>query len=104
MKRILIIGLFFAILFVENSHAQYANTKIKDKNQAYTDSLKQVKYDNVFPIWGQKAYEKGFDIFQFYHEPHFFFLIMTVLIIHHYYMNIWNSARHYSFLKRNILS
>jgi len=62
MKRILIIGLFFAILFVENSHAQYANTKIKDKNQAYTDSLKQVKYDNVFPIWGQKAYEKGFDI------------------------------------------
>ena len=62
MKRILIIGLFFAIVFVENSHAQYANTKIKDKNQAYTDSLKQVKYDNVFPIWGQKAYEKGFDI------------------------------------------
>jgi opacity protein-like surface antigen len=62
MKRIFIIGLFFAIVFVENSHAQYANTKIKDKNQAYTDSLKQVKYDNVFPIWGQKAYEKGFDI------------------------------------------
>ena len=28
----------------------------------YTDSLKQVKYDNVFPIWGQKAYNQGFDI------------------------------------------
>ena len=62
MKRIFIIGLLFALLFVENSYAQYANTKIMDKNQAYTDSLKQVKYDNIFPIWGQKAYEKGFDI------------------------------------------
>jgi opacity protein-like surface antigen len=62
MKRISIICLFLAVFFVNNSYAQYANTKIKDKNQAYTDSLKQVKYDNIFPIWGQKAYEKGFDI------------------------------------------
>ena len=62
MKRFTIICLLFTLLFVEFSHAQFANTKIKDKNQAYTDSLKQVKYDNVFPIWGQKAYEKGFDI------------------------------------------
>lgn len=62
MKRIVIIGFLFAIIFVEYTHAQYANTKIMDKNQAYTDSLKQVKYDNIFPIWGQKAYEKGFDI------------------------------------------
>jgi len=62
MKRIYIISLLFTILFVEHSYAQYANTKIKDKHQAYTDSLKQVKYDNIFPIWGQKAYEKGFDI------------------------------------------
>jgi hypothetical protein len=43
-------------------NAQYATTKIKTKHEAYTDSLKQVKYDNIFPIWGQKAYEKGFDI------------------------------------------
>lgn len=62
MKRFTILYLLFALLFIEFSHAQYANTKIKDKNQAYTDSLKQVKYDNIFPIWGQKAYEKGFDI------------------------------------------
>lgn len=62
MKRISIICLFLALLFAENSYAQYANTKIKDKHQAYTDSLKQIKYDNVFPIWGQKAYTKGFDI------------------------------------------
>ena len=62
MKNISIISLFFAILFSAPSYAQYATTKIKDKHQAYTDSLKQVKYDNVFPIWGQKAYQKGFDI------------------------------------------
>ncbi len=41
---------------------QYASTKIKEKNKAYTDSLKQVKYDYKLPIWGQKAYSKGFDI------------------------------------------
>lgn len=32
------------------------------KKQAYTDSLKQVQYDYVFPILGQKTYKRGFDI------------------------------------------
>lgn len=50
------------LFFIHSIHAQYPSTKIKDKHQAYTDSLKQVKYNNIFPIWGQKAYEKGFDI------------------------------------------
>ncbi len=55
--------LVIAVLFGYNHiHAQYASTKIKDKYQAYIDSLKQVKYDNIFPIWGQEAYKKGFDI------------------------------------------
>ena len=40
---------------------QYASTRIKDKYEAYTDSLKQVEYNYLFPIWGQKAYEKGFE-------------------------------------------
>jgi len=44
------------------SQAQYSSKKIKDKYQAYTDSLKQVKYDYTFPIYGQKVYQKGFDI------------------------------------------
>ena len=60
--RISLICLVLTFFLVEHSHAQYATTKIKDKHQIYTDSLKQVKYDNVFPIWGQKAYGKGFDI------------------------------------------
>lgn len=62
MKRISIIFLILTLFFIDHAYAQYASTKIKDKHQAYTDSLKQVKYDNIFPIWGQKAYEKGFDI------------------------------------------
>ena len=41
---------------------QYASTRVKDKYQAYTDSLKQVEYNHIFPIWGQQAYSKGFDI------------------------------------------
>jgi opacity protein-like surface antigen len=62
MKRITFICFTLILFLVQNTHAQYASTKIKDKHQIYTDSLKQVKYDNIFPIWGQKAYEKGFDI------------------------------------------
>ncbi|HUH28934.1 hypothetical protein [Gelidibacter sp.] len=51
-----------AALFMQQAHAQYATKKIKEIHDAYTDSLKQVKYDNVFPIFGQKIYQKGFDI------------------------------------------
>jgi hypothetical protein len=47
---------------MQESNAQYTTTKIKDIHKAYTDSLKQVKYDHIFPIWGQKIYNKGFDI------------------------------------------
>jgi hypothetical protein len=43
-------------------NAQYAIHKITKKQQAYTDSLKQVKYDYIFPIFGQQAYSRGFDI------------------------------------------
>jgi hypothetical protein len=42
--------------------AQYMSTKIKSKYQIYTDSLKHVEYNYLFPIWGQGAYKKGFDI------------------------------------------
>src|SRR5690606_15346833 len=42
--------------------AQYANTKVKSKHEAYTDSLKQVDYNYVFPLLGQKAYKMGIDI------------------------------------------
>ena len=56
---LLLLGLF---LFSNQSHAQYVSTKVKSKHQKYTDSLKQVEYNYLFPILGQGAYKKGFDI------------------------------------------
>lgn len=49
-------------LFETNSHAQYATRKVSKRQQAYTDSLKKVEYNYVFPILGQQAYSRGFDI------------------------------------------
>ena len=62
-KHTLILSTLLCI-FVCNfsATAQYVNTKIKTKHETYTDSLKQVEYDYVFPILGQGAYRKGFDI------------------------------------------
>ena len=65
MKTSIKIGIVVLMLlsfFNESSEAQYASRKISKKQQAYTDSLKQVEYNYIFPIWGQKAYEQGFDI------------------------------------------
>jgi hypothetical protein len=61
IKFILIFTLI-ACFFSPSIQAQQPSTKVKPKFEAYRDSLKQVKYDHVFPIWGQKAYAKGFDI------------------------------------------
>ncbi|MFD1294005.1 hypothetical protein ACFQ5N_09180 [Lutibacter holmesii] len=63
----LVSKIFFLLLFVIGLHsnkisAQYSSKKIKTKYEAYTDSLKQVDYDYIFPALGQKVYEKGFDI------------------------------------------
>lgn len=58
----LVILLIFVYSTANVSGQQYASTRVKDKYQAYTDSLKQVEYNYVFPIWGQQAYSKGFDI------------------------------------------
>lgn len=62
MQPLKIFVLFIVLLSINTVSAQYATTKVRSKHQAYTDSLKQVKYDNVLPIWGQKAYKNGFDI------------------------------------------
>jgi len=60
--KIVLIFTIFTALLVEKSFAQYASTKVKTKHEQYTDSLKKVDYHYVFPILGQKVYEKGFDI------------------------------------------
>jgi len=52
----------FSFLFFSEGSAQYASREISKKQQAYIDSLKQVEYNYIFPIWGQKAYKQGFDL------------------------------------------
>lgn len=61
IKHLLYTLVVFCLL-PQFGYAQYSSKKVKEKNKAYTDSLKQVKYDYLFPIWGQKVYDKGFDI------------------------------------------
>ncbi|NOR76783.1 MAG: hypothetical protein GQ525_16695 [Draconibacterium sp.] len=54
--------LLFAITLGLSTSAQYSSRKVGKKQQAYTDSLKTVEYNYVFPAWGQAVYKKGFDI------------------------------------------
>lgn len=51
-----------SLLLISPTTAQYANKKVKDKYQIYTDSIKSINYDRVFPILGAKAYKKGIDL------------------------------------------
>lgn len=57
--------LLISLLLLSNFNAtaqQYATKKVRSTHEAYTDSLKRVQYKYVFPIFGRKAYKKGFDI------------------------------------------
>ena len=60
MRAILLLITLF--LITNSVSAQYATKKVSKEKQAYTDSLKQVNYDYIFPILGQKTYKAGFDI------------------------------------------
>jgi hypothetical protein len=61
MKRYLFLPV--ALLTVTCIYGQqYSTRKLSKKQQEYTDSIKNVKYDHTFPLLGQKAYKAGFDI------------------------------------------
>ncbi len=65
MKKFYKISMLLVAVFLMSameSHAQYTSKKVMKKHQSYEDSLKQVKYNYVFPFLGQGAYSKGFDI------------------------------------------
>jgi opacity protein-like surface antigen len=53
-------GMF--LLLQGNVSAQFATTRVKSKHEAYKDSLRQLDYNYIFPLLGQEAYRKGFDI------------------------------------------
>ena len=54
--------LVFCLITPNFLAAQYASKQVSKKEQAYIDSLKQTDYPYIFPIWGQKVYQRGFDI------------------------------------------
>ena len=56
--------LLFVILcgIFTDAYPQYSTRKVLKKKQAYTDSIKQVKYDYHLPFLGQQVYKAGFDI------------------------------------------
>lgn len=57
--------MLLSILLLPNINTygqQYATRKVKSVQGAYTDSLKTVVYNHVFPIFAQRTYKKGFDI------------------------------------------
>jgi hypothetical protein len=62
MKRFLLL-ILTVILITGVLEAQvYSNKVVGEKNQALTDSLKKTEYPYLFPIWGAKVAEKGFDL------------------------------------------
>lgn len=60
MKKYLLI--LTVLLNVSSIFGQYSERKLSKKQQAYTDSLKNITYNHTFPLLGQKAYKMGFDI------------------------------------------
>ena len=60
--KITIFTILFTLFVIPSGFAQYSTKKVRSVHEAYTDSLKQVEYNYIFPIWGQKVYQKGFDI------------------------------------------
>lgn len=64
MKRLIPVSALLILLTItlQQTSAQYSNKKVRPKYQSYTDSLKNHEYPYVFPIFGQKTYQKGFDI------------------------------------------
>lgn len=52
----------FLFIGIQNTYSQYSSKKVSKHAQAYTDSLKNVNYDYLFPFLGQGAYKKGFDL------------------------------------------
>lgn len=58
---VLLVSLFLLLTYNVQGQ-QYATKKVRSVHQAYTDSLKQIEYNHVFPILGQGAYKRGFDI------------------------------------------
>lgn len=59
----IVLGTFLAfLLLTQSSFGQYSSRKLKKKFDSYEDSIRNVKYNYVFPFLGQGSYSRGFDI------------------------------------------
>jgi hypothetical protein len=54
--------LVFFLLLNLILHAQYSELQKNPFHKAYRDSLKAMNYPYTFPVFGKKAYKKGFDV------------------------------------------
>src|SRR6478672_9425506 len=56
--------LIFIVLIMLNvcALAQFPEYTKNQFHQAYADSLRRMNYPYTFPLWGKKAYKKGFDV------------------------------------------
>lgn len=61
MKNTFIVSLILCF-FITEGYSQYSQKKTASRYETYTDSLKQLDYNYIFPIYGQQVYSKGFDI------------------------------------------
>ena len=43
-------------------YGQYSNKITSKKYTSYVDSLKQMEYSSIFPIYGKQAFKAGFDV------------------------------------------
>jgi hypothetical protein len=57
--RLIVIGI---LLFSISVQAQVSELQKNPFHKAYRDSLKAMNYPYTFPIFGKKAYKKGFDV------------------------------------------
>ena len=60
--KITVLASLFLFLGMQQMQAQYSSKKVRKKYDSYEDSIKQIKYNYIFPFGGQGAYKKGFDI------------------------------------------
>ncbi len=60
--QLLLLAIVTLLINAPQANAQYVTKKVKTKHQIYTDSLKSVEYNYIFPILGKGAYSRGFDI------------------------------------------
>jgi hypothetical protein len=56
---VLIVGI---VIFFSLDAQNVSRKHLNDKHKTYYDSLKNMTYDRVFPIYGTKVYKRGFDI------------------------------------------